>query len=505
MPVPSHPSRRSFLFGAVGTATLLAGGTRASAGTAGGSRAGAGARSVLLPAAAGAVWLGAAPTTVDLGSRTVRTWAYGDTLPGPEIRVTAGTTLAARLKNDLPHDTTVHWHGVRLVSAMDGAPGLSQAPVAPGDSFDYLFTAPDPGTYFYHSHVGTQLDRGLYGALVVEDPNEPLAYDAEWTIMLDDWIDGTGTDPDAVLEGLHERPKPPRTMHSDLLGGAAGHVAYPHYLVNGRTAQAPTRFEGAPGQRIRLRLINVGADTAFQVALGGHRLTVTHADGFPVAPVTVDTVLLGMGERYDALVTLADGVFPLVASAEGKNARAFAVVRTSGGEAPPSDVAVPELDGRLLVPADLVADPSVDLGEAPAREVRLVLRRGARGVGWTIGTSSGSDSAPLRLQVEEGERVRLSFTNRSGIWHPVHLHGHTFQVRGGTGPGARKDTVIVRPGKTVAADFVADNPGEWMLHCHNLYHGALGMMVTLGYGAAPAGSMPHMAASGSKSPAGKGS
>ncbi|MFI6984327.1 multicopper oxidase family protein [Embleya sp. NPDC050154] len=493
MPVPSHPTRRALLFGAVGSVALLGAGTR------GPLRTGTAPRPVI-PVADTAVPLDAAPVTVDLGSRTVRTWAYGDRAPGPEIRVTAGGTVSARLRNGLPQETTVHWHGVRIDPAMDGAPGLSQVPVASGDTFDYRFTAPDPGTFFYHSHVGTQLDRGMYGVLVVEDPAEPLGYDAEWTVVLDDWLDGTGTDPDTELGTIRDTPRPARTLRSRLLGGTAGHVDYPHYLINGRTPQAPEEFTDSPGRRIRLRLVNAGADTAFRVGLGDHRLTVTHTDGFPVLPVTVDALLIGMGERYDVLVTLADGVFPLVAEAEGKDARAFAVVRTSGGDAPDPSVSVPELDRRLLTLADLVADPSVDPGDAPARAVDLVLGRGRNGTGWTLGTAAARDVTPLRVPVSVGERVRLSFTNATRMWHPVHLHGHTFQVRGEEGRGPRKDTVIVRPRERVTVDVLAENPGEWMLHCHNLYHSELGMMATLGYGdtppAAPDSSMGGMSGTG---------
>ncbi|MGW9213905.1 multicopper oxidase family protein [Embleya sp. NPDC055664] len=483
MPVPSRPTRRSLLLGTAGTAALLAAGT--------GTRLGAGAPAPLAPvsragsAADVALVLTAAPTTVDLGAREVATWGFGDRVPGPEIRVAAGATVAADLRNDLPQDTTVHWHGVRIDQRMDGAPGFSQAPVPAGGGFDYRFVAPDPGTYFYHSHVGTQLDRALYGALVVEDPAEPLSYDAEWTVVLDDWIDGTGTDPDAVLAELNAGARPAQLLRSTLLGGPGGHIAYPHYLINGRTAQTPTVFEEAPGRRVRLRLINAGADTAFRVALGGHRLTVTHTDGFPVLPVRVDSLLIGMGERYDVLVTLDDGVFPLVAAAEGKNARAFAVVRTSTGDAPPASVDVPELERRVLDLADLSADPSVDPGDGAAREVGLVLNNtGARGRAWIAAAETPDEKLP-RVPVAAGERVRLSFTNRTRIWHPVHLHGHTFQVRRSKGRGPRKDTVVVLPGRTVAVDVFTDNPGEWMLHCHNLYHSEQGMMTTLGYGDDP--------------------
>jgi FtsP/CotA-like multicopper oxidase with cupredoxin domain len=189
-----------------------------------------------------------------------------------------------------------------------------------------------------------------------------------------------------------------------------------------------------------------------------------------------------MGERYDLLVELGDGVFPLVALAEGKQARAFAVVRTSGGTAPRAGVRPAELDRWLLTVADLAADAAIDLDRRPAsRTHRLVLAGDMQRYQWTINGRAHHRGPPL--QVREGERVRLLFENRSPMWHPMHLHGHTFQLQRAANlhPGPRKDTVIVRPAERVAVEFDADNPGRWMVHCHNAYHQAAGMMTTLGY------------------------
>jgi FtsP/CotA-like multicopper oxidase with cupredoxin domain len=141
-------------------------------------------------------------TTLDLGGRTVPTWAYGDALPGPLIRATAGDLLRVEVSNLLDTSTSVHWHGLALRNDMDGVPGITQDPIAAGASFTYEFTAPDPGTYFYHPHSGMQLDRGLYGPLIIDDPAEPGDYDSEWILVLDDWVDGTGRTPDQILADL---------------------------------------------------------------------------------------------------------------------------------------------------------------------------------------------------------------------------------------------------------------------------------------------------------------
>ncbi|MFJ1895263.1 multicopper oxidase family protein [Streptomyces sp. NPDC088115] len=445
------------------------------------------------------VSLTATPSRLDLGGgHTVSTWAYGDRLPGKEVRVTAGDTLALTLANHLPQATSAHWHGLALRNDMDGVPGLTQRAIGPGQDFTYRFAVPDPGTYWFHPHSGVQLDRGLYAPLIVEDPKEPLAYDKEWVVVLDDWLDGVdGSTPDAVLQELtkghgghtmQDMPSagagtgPSRMLMgatSKLLGGDAGDVGYPYYLVNGRTPQDPAAFRARPGDRIRLRIINAGADTAFRVALGGHRMTVTHTDGFPVRHTTADALLLGMGERYDVLVTAGDGVFPLTALAEGKQASAMALLRTGGGAAPGAAVRPKELDGRLVTADRLAPDASVALpGRTPDRTVRIRLTGSMAAYDWAF--DGKPYSADQRHPVKAGERVRLEFRNATSMWHPVHLHGHTFALAGNAS-GARKDTAVVLPRQTLTVDFDADNPGLWMLHCHNLYHAEAGMMTVVGY------------------------
>ncbi|MGY5080928.1 multicopper oxidase family protein [Streptomyces nigrescens] len=466
------------------------------------------------------VKLTATPARLDLGGRTVKSWAYGDELPGKEIRVTAGDTLALTLANHLPQPTSVHWHGLALRNDMDGTPGLSQQPIKAGASFEYRFTAAHPGTYWFHPHSGVQQDRGLYAPLIVEDPKEPLKYDKEWVVVLDDWVDGVdGSTPDTVLaelskgmggmdhggmdmggsggmdHGGHDmsqmsmttkkspspQPSGPSRMMmgatSDLLGGDAGDVAYPYYLVNGRTPDDPQTFRAKPGDRIRIRLINAGGDTAFRVALGGHKMTITHTDGYPVEHAETDALLLGMGERYDVLVTAKDGAFPLTALAEGKKQSALAILRTGGGGAPKPSVRPKELDGKLLQARQLTAHGSVRLKSGrPDRTVKLKLTGSMAKYDWAI---NGKKYKPAqRYPVRSGERVRLSFVNSTQMWHPMHLHGHTFALGDG---GPRKDTAIVLPGQTLHVDFDADNPGLWMIHCHNVYHAESGMMTVLGY------------------------
>ncbi|MFG2221873.1 multicopper oxidase family protein [Streptomyces sp. NPDC048644] len=455
----------------------------------------------------------AARTQLDLGGRTVDSWAYGDELPGREVRVTSGDILAVDFANHLPEPTTVHWHGLTLRNDMDGAPGLTQRAVQPGASFPYRFMVTRPGTCWLHSHFGMQLDRGLYAPLIIEDPKEPLSYDKEWVVLLDDWVDGVeGSTPDGVLaeltkggggygnhnpggmshgmghggadpqdDGKRREPEGPSRMlwgaRSTLLGGEAGDVDYPYHLVNGRTEDDPQTFTARPGDRIRIRFINAGADTAYRVALGGHSMTITHTDGNPVNHITTDALLIGMGERYDVLVRAEDGVFPLTALAEGKDRTGMAILRTGGGAAPAAGTRPDELYRKVLIAPDLEAADSV---RVPSGEVDRTLHFKLTGsmekFNWSINGETYEESR--HYPIREGERIRMVFRNHSPMWHPMHLHGHLFAMLDG---GAVKDTVIVRPGHRVSVEFEARNPGLWMMHCHNLYHSESGMMTVLGY------------------------
>lgn len=268
---------------------------------------------------------------------------------------------------------------------------------------------------------------------------------------------------------------------SELLGGDAGDVAYPYYLINGRIPEAPTTFNAKPKQRIRIRIINVASDTVFRVALAGHHLTVTHTDGFPVIPTEVDAVLIGMAERYDVVVTAADGVFPLVASAEGKNALARALLSTGKGNPPDPQFRPSELTKRVGTIEMFTAVTAANLGRPEANlDLPVVLGGNMTKYDWTINGEPYSRTNPLH--VREGQRPTLIFDNTTMMYHPIHLHGHTYQVVKPDGTlGARKDTVIVLPKQKLRAVLFADNPGTWVMHCHNTYHQDAGMMTRIDY------------------------
>ena len=331
--------------------------------------------------------------------------------------------------------------------------------------------------------------REIYLPVIVDDPSEPGRYDAEWIVMFDDWTDGVGKSPHEIYNDLTGQ----RTSRIDdmpgmelggvgssaLLGGAGGDISNPYYLINGRIPTAPTTFSAKPGQRIRIRMINTGSDTAFRVALAGHAMTVTHTDGYPVQPIEVDALLIGIAERYDAIVTLADGVFPLVAMGEGKNTLARALLSTGVGTAPNPGFHPPELDKRVGTVDMFTATPAADFGSTkPDATLSAVLGGDMAHYDWTINGEPYNKTKPL--QIRQGQRAALTFENTTTMWHPMHLHGHQIIKPDGS-LGARKDTVIVLPKQKMTAILVADNPGIWMLHCHNAYHQQAGMMTSLNY------------------------
>lgn len=442
------------------------------------------------------------------GAAPVPGWGYrteaGLGAVGPTLRASVGDRLIVELDNHLAEDTSVHWHGLRLRNDMDGAPPVTQRPIAPGSSFRYSFLAPDPGTYWYHSHTGLQADRALFGALVIEDPQDATGADVDLVVVFDDWLDGiTPEEAFAALGGESAghghhgasspapAPKPTSAPalqsrqelvghgegHSTVLGGPSQHLAYPLHLANGRAAGDPDQLVVPPHSRVRLRLVNAAAETPYRVALADHELTVIAADGFDTEPYVADAVLIAPAQRLDVLVSVTSGVWPLVAGVEGREGAALAVLRTADSTAatPRDVVTLAEFDRRLAADGDLTpAERTRLVPREPDRQWQLELRQAGDRYAWAI---AGADAGKLRPR--RGERVRITMNNTSAMWHPMHLHGHAFAIR--EHRGLRRDTAIVLPHSSLNIEFDADNPGQWMLHCHNAYHFEAGMTASLNY------------------------
>lgn len=432
--------------------------------------------------------LSAAPATLaTAGQPALPVWAYDGQVPGPVLRFKRGEMLDLTLHNQLPDPSTVHWHGIRLPNAMDGVPGLTQEPVAPGQRFHYRFALPDAGTYWYHPHLGTpeQVERGLAGALIVEDDTPPEV-DADIVWLLDDWrLDAQGR----IAENFYN-------FHDVAHAGRLGQ----RLTVNGRMDLVQALQSG---QRVRLRLINAANARIFALSLEGLSAWLIARDGMPAATAVPweGELLLGPGMRADFIVDATRaGRYPLKDS-DARGERTLATLEVTGPVAavrpapqPAGHAPLPEPDLAQALAHTLVIGggamsregwPQESAAEREARRQRL--QGGAREAApaWTLNGRAhmrherehAAHAAEFR--VPQGRSVRLTFDNNTAWWHPMHLHGHHFRVlsRNGEPLPERpwRDTVLLAPRDRVEVAFVADNPGWWLIHCHVLEHHAGGM------------------------------
>jgi len=426
-------------------------------------------------------------------------WSYNGTVPGPEIRVRRGDRLRIMVENGLDEETTVHWHGVRTPNAMDGVPHLTQAPIAPGETFAYEFDAVDAGTFWYHPHRNgaEQVGRGLYGPLIVEEA-EPVRVDRELTWVLDDW---RLTKAAAIDDDFGNR-------HDMAHNGRVGNTV----TINGRLPEIiPVRA----GERIRLRLINAANARIFGLDFADLDPIVIALDGQPVtghAPAA-GLVVLGPAMRCDLIVDMTGPPGSRITVADRfYRAREYRLVDLAYAETPLRDAAP---DWSVELPANPLAEP--DLSTAIRHEVafnggmmgQMIVAEmgGSMGEGASSGMMGGMSGGMMgnMMNMMHGQGIWfingkaatghvmdplltlprdrtcvLAMTNATAWHHPIHLHGHSFRVLSRNGqPTARRewqDTVLMAPREKVEIAFVADNPGDWMFHCHILEHQASGMM-----------------------------
>jgi FtsP/CotA-like multicopper oxidase with cupredoxin domain len=461
-------SRRGFLLGSGGLAAAAAW-PLAAAGA-------AKVREVRIVAAPGEAPL--------LGRENPRTpvWAYNRSVPGPEIRARQGERLRVTVENRLAEETTVHWHGLRVPNSMDGVPDLTQKPIAPGATFAYEFDLPDAGTYWYHPHQRgfEQVGRGLYGPLIVEE-RDPVLVDRDVTWVLDDWRLLPTARISDDFGNFHD------VSHSGRIGNIA--------TVNGLP---PRDFSVRAGERVRLRLINAANARNFGLEFQGHHPKIIAYDGQPVAPHEPPggRVVLGPAMRADVILDMAgrpgDRLTVRDTFYKGLEFRVMDLVYEG------TPIRSRPLDASVVLAANTMPEP--DLARAQRHEITfgggmmgrmsMAMMDGRRvglremmhhGKAWAINgvAATGHVLEPL-LVLDRGRTYVLALHNDTAWFHPIHLHGHSFRVISRNGhPTAHKewrDTVLLAPRERAEIAFVADNPGDWMFHCHVLEHMAGGMM-----------------------------
>ena len=424
--------------------------------------------------------LRAAPAQQELagaGHPRTAVWSYNGSVPGPELRIRQGTRLRIDVENALGVETTVHWHGVRVPNAMDGVPHLTQPPIAAnGGRFVYEFDLPDAGTYWYHPHLGSpeQVGRGLYGALIVEE-RAPPRVDRDVVWVLSDWrLDAKARIVDDFRSFMD-------SSHAGRIGNTV--------TVNGAVRDT---FEVRAGERIRLRLINASNARIYGLNFEGHEPWLIAFDGQPLEPRSLakERLVLGPAQRADLIIdcgAAAGSRHRVVDDFYSRNAyRLIDLAYSSKGAPRPASSPVPKL------PANPYPRPDV----ARAARHRIVFGGGMmgalpdqgshRGMFWTVNGAPIADDhhhhAPL-MTLERGRSCVFELVNDTRWHHPIHLHGHVFGVVSRNGKpdprGESGDTVLLDPQTRAEIAFVADNPGDWMLHCHVLEHQATGMMATV--------------------------
>jgi multicopper oxidase len=423
------------------------------------------------------------------GRKVVPAIAINGRMPAPEIRVREGEILRVQVENHLPKQpTSIHWHGLVVPAVMDGVPDVSTAPIAPAQAFIAEFPIRQSGTYWYHSHFDLQEQLGVSGAFIIEPRHEPVRYDRDYVVLLTDWLHANPEEALAKLRsgeamkgmsGMATAPPPgPMAASKPDLSD----LQYDAFLLNGRGNQDPWTCVAKRGDRVRFRLINGGSSTYFRFMIDGHALRITHADGPAVRPVEVDHLLIGMGECYDAIVTVrSSGSFTIRGVAQDGSGQAIGVLHTTDVPAAP-DLSMPRFGPRALSYADLVALEPSTLPQGPAREFTLEATGNMAKYVWSINDQVYPNAEPLVIR--QGDRVRVVLTNKTNMWHPFHLHGHFFRLLAPATESPRaplKHTANLAPGGVLRLEFIADNPGRWFFHCHNSYHLEAGMARVISY------------------------
>ncbi len=413
-------------------------------------------------------------------------WGYDGTAPGPLLRYKKGEEVKIRLVNKLDQPTTIHWHGVRITNAMDGVAHLTQEPVSPGASFDYRFTPPDSGFYWYHPDIqpltGEELDRGLYGVLIV-DEQEPPKVDFDRLVVLDDWkLDDKG-----AIAGDFQN-------FADAAG--AGRIGS---LLTVNSAPIPIEETFVPGSRMRLRILSAVTARLIVLSFVGIRPQVIGMDGQPCEafePVR-RTLPIGPGARFDVIFDLPDEASTesnLILRGDGVPDQTLLTFRTKGERR--ADLGpLPILESNPLLPAEIHLEkstkveltiegglpPKEGMVSKPAIAVAPKSGGGAKAAQpaplpvsasdpthlWTVNgvASDGHGQKPL-FSVKRGTAVTLGFTNKTAFFQQIHVHGHVLRLLHDLDDGWEpywRDAVLIPEGRTKHAAFVADNPGKWAI------------------------------------------
>lgn len=461
------------------------------------------------------------------GMKPVTALTLNGGVPGPTLRFTEGDTARIRVHNRLPKETTsIHWHGLLVPNREDGVPDVTTPKIQPGTTHVFEFPLKHSGTYWFHSHTGLQEQRGVYGSIVIE-PRRGGDGTPDQVLLLSDW---TRENPYEVMRTLmrgSEWYALRKGSSQSVLGAAQANalpdffnrekarmpamdisdVAYDAFLINGRKEEA---IHGKPGQLVKLRVVNASASTYFYLHSATGPLTIVAADGPEVKPVKVNKLLLGVAETYDVTIRIPDnGRWEVRATAQDGSGHASAFAGT-GVLHPAADIPRPDLyrmDATVLAALEekdhkpksdaealkLEAErplspysrlrsktPTAFRKELPRRSIELRMTGDMERYIWSFNGKTISEDGVIK--VSRGEILRLELVNDSMMHHPIHLHGHFFRVvEDDRADAPLKHTVDVPPMSRRTIEFEANEYGDWLFHCHLLYHMHAGMARVFSY------------------------
>jgi FtsP/CotA-like multicopper oxidase with cupredoxin domain len=444
-------------------------------------------------------------------------------IPGPTLRFRVGDIARITVKNHLRRqETSIHWHGLLLPNAQDGVPYVTTPPIKAGASHTFEFPLKHPGTYWYHSHTGLQKQRGVYGSIIVEPRGgEPIRTDADHVLLLSDWTRGNPNNIMRALMGSSDwyaiRKGNAQSISGAIKAGALADyfhrersrmapmdisdIAYDAFLING---QKMVKLGGKPGQKIRLRVINAAASSYFYLQSSAGSMTIVAADGPPVSPIKTKRLLIGMAETYDLIVTVPkNGKWEFRATAQDGSGHTSAFFG-NGEIHPAQDPPKPDLyrmddmltgaleamgldeDTEMERPSAPYAKlhsltPTILPRNAPRRAIEMRLSGNMERYVWSINDKTAHEDGVIKIK--RGEVLRVEMINDTMMHHPMHLHGHFFRVIDGENDDCAplKHTIDVPPMGRRTIEFLADEHGDWLFHCHLLYHMHAGMTRVFSY------------------------
>jgi FtsP/CotA-like multicopper oxidase with cupredoxin domain len=447
-----------------------------------------------------------AATEIAIGTRTIEVKGKAAKVFGlhqPDgasgLIMNAGERFRVRLTNNVAEAALIHWHGLTPPNDQDGVPGVTQPALVPGASYDYDFAVALPGTNWMHSHHVLQEQSLMAAPLIVRDPGDAARDEQEVVILLHDFTfrvaeeilgelsKGRSHDHGAMGHDMSKMDMSGMDMSQmNVSGMDLNDVSYDAFLANDRTLDDPEIVRVGKGQRVRLRIINAASATNFMLDLGPLSGSLTDVDGRPIVPVIGSRFPLAIAQRADVRFTLPaqEGAWPVLFQREGDTALTGIILATKGGSVAKVADQAHHAIGAIDREAPMLYEAGEPLPERRAdRALTIDLTGSMMTYRWGI-EEKAALAHHAHLAVQAGERVEMTLTNWTEMSHPMHLHGHHFQivaVNGRRVKGAVRDTELVPIGGSVTLAFDAGNPGKWMFHCHNLYHMLSGMMTQVRY------------------------